>query len=74
VLTFLVMATVIFIAGFLIGRYFHFSQCCKRITTDPPHQGPVYDDIQPSTEKNLELRVNVAYSSHHPSKSIISNR
>ena len=70
VLTFLVLAVVIFIAGFMIGRYFHLSKGKLHITTDQPHQGPVYDYIQPSTAKpqeNLELKVNVAY---HPSKSI----
>jgi hypothetical protein len=66
------MAIVIFIAGFMIGRYFRFSQHCKHSTTDSPHQGSVYEDVQPSTEENLEPNVNVAYSSHHPSKSVIS--
>ena len=69
VLTFLAMAIVIFIAGFAVGRYFRFSQHCKRniITTDPPydHQDPVYVDTQPSTEENLELKVNLAYSDHY---------
>ena len=64
------MAMVIFIAGFMIGRYFRLSKGKLHITTDQPHQGPVYDYIQPSTarrQENLELTANVAYQA---SKSI----
>ena len=74
VLTLLVMSVVMLIAGFMIGRYFRLSKGKLHITTDQPHQGPVYDYIQPSTAKsqeNLELKVNVAY---HPSKSITIER
>ena len=75
VLTFIAISIIIFITGFVIGRYFRFSKGKLHITTtDPPHQGPVYDYIQPSTAKpqeNLELTVNVAY---HPSKSITVER
>ena len=51
------------------GQYFQLSRGNLHTTTaDQPHQGPVYDNVQPSTMKhqgNLELKVNVAY---HPSK------
>ena len=71
VLTFIATSIIIFITGFVIGRYFRLSKGKLHITTtDQPHQGPVYDYVQPSTAKpqeNLELTANVAY---HPSKSI----
>jgi flagellar basal body-associated protein FliL len=71
VLTLLVVATVMFIIGLMIGRYLRFSKGKFHITTtDQSQQGPVYDYIQPSTvkpEENLELKVNVAY---HPTKSV----
>jgi hypothetical protein len=67
----LVVAIVMFIIGFMIGRYVRFSKGKLHTTTaDQPQQGPVYDYIQPSTVKpqdNLELKVNVAY---HPTKSV----
>ena len=71
VLTFIATSIIIFIAGFMIGRYVRFSKGKLHITTtNQPHQGPAYDYVQPSTanpQENLELKVNVAY---HPSKSI----
>ena len=75
VIIFLVMAIIIFIAGFMSGRYFRLSKGTLHITTaDQPHQGPVYDYVQPSMMKcqeNLELTINVAY---HPSKSITTEQ
>lgn len=71
VVLFLVMAIVIFIAGFMSGRYCQSSKGALCITaTEQPHQGPVYDYVQPSTmehQENLEIKVNVAYQT---SKSI----
>ena len=69
-LNFVATSIAIFIAGFMIGQYFRLSKGKLHITIDQPHQGPVYDYIQPSTanpQENLELKVNVAY---HPTKSI----
>ena len=75
VVTCVVTAVVIFIAGLMCGRYFQLSKGKQHNTTaDQPHQGPVYDYVQPSTMKrqeNLELKVNVAY---HPSKSITTEQ
>ena len=75
VLTFVVMAVIIFIAGLMCGRYFRLSKGKLHITTaDQPHQGPAYDYVQPSRMKcqeNLELKVNVAY---HSSKSITTEQ
>ena len=67
IFTFIATSTIIFIAGFVIGRYFRFKRKFHITTTD---QDPVYDYILPSTAKpqeNLELTVNVAYET---SKSI----
>ena len=67
------MAVVVFIAGFVSGRYLQFSNWKLHITrssADQPQQGPIYDYVQPSTMKgqdDLELKVNMSYQ---PTKSI----
>ena len=71
IFTFIATSTIIFIAGFVIGRYFRFKRKFHITTTDHD-QDPIYDYILPiaSTAKpqeNLELTVNVAYGA---SKSI----
>ena len=68
---FVVTSIIIFIVGFMSGRYLRLSERKLPITTtDQPQQGPLYDYAQPSIaqhQENLELKVNMDYQ---PSKSI----
>ena len=71
VFTFLVISILILISGFMCGLYVSrkFNKS-PHVTTERPHQVPVYDYVQMSAAnqrgQNLKLKKNVSYL---PSKS-----